>query len=97
MANKKKKIRAKQVTLSSRLYAAIEKYFLTKAENGGMFPDSQTKRIVCEAIFAAAPKFTVSIWPGMIELSDERGRAAIIVSRTLSKVYRFEENPKLPE
>ena len=92
-----KTARSKKVTLSAKLYAAMEKYFQVKAAGKGMFPDKETKQNLCGDIVAAAPQFTVTIFPGVIELDDSKGRAAIITESTLHKKMLFKANWNLRE
>lgn len=91
------KPRAKKVKLSKSLHGAIAQYFALKAANGGMFKDSETKQKALRDIDAAAPQFTVTIYPGVIELVDAKGRVAIITASSFGKIMLFKRDWSLDE
>jgi hypothetical protein len=84
------KIRDRKQLISSKLEAAILRYFHERAANGGSFRDTASKQEICDTIILRATGlYQVTILPGAIILTDSKGRSARISSGNFQPILNF--------
>lgn len=81
------KIRDKKLLLPLHLHRAIERYFLVKASHGGMFIHGEKEPLCAAIVEAAGMNIGVTIVPGLVILTDSKGRTAWVNSSITSPEF----------